>query len=97
MAKQQRRKHTAEFKREAVRLVEETSKSATQIAAELDIPRNTLNRWRKELRAEPTEAFRGHGRRTEVEQRIWELERENDRLKRERDILKKVVAIVSQP
>ncbi len=62
MAKQQRRKHTAEFKREAVPQVEESNKSVTQVAAEFDIPRNTLNRWRKELAAEPTEAFRGYGR-----------------------------------
>lgn len=92
-----RRKFTAEFKCEAVRLANESGKSIQRVAEELGVPRNTLNRWRAEHASDATEAFRGNGKRTAEQERIWQLERECERLKRERDLLKKVLGIVSQP
>lgn len=46
---QKRRKYDPEFKREAVRLAEESEKSAAQVARDLGIHRNLLYKWRKEL------------------------------------------------
>ena len=92
-----RKRFSKEFKLDAVRLSHESGKSIGQVADELGIPRNTLNRWRFEHRTDSKDAFRGNGHRTPEQQRIHELERENERLKRDREILKKVLGIVSQP
>jgi hypothetical protein len=46
---------------------------------------------------DPVEAFRGNGKRTVEQERIWQLEREVETLKREREILKKTLVIISQP
>jgi len=75
MAKQ-RRNFTTEFKREAVRLANESGKSMQRIAEELGIPRNMLHRWRAEYAHDSSEAFRGNGKRTAEQERIWQLERE---------------------
>jgi transposase len=92
-----RQRHSKEFKVETVRLLNDSGKSTRQISEELGIPRNTLNRWRAEFRADAAEAFRGNGHRTVEAERIRQLEREVERLRREREILKKVLGIVSQP
>ena len=93
----QRRIFSKEFKLDAVRLITDSGKSVTQIAKDLGVPRNSLNRWKAELGADAREAFRGNGKRTEQEERIWRLEREVETLKREREILKKTLGIITQP
>ncbi len=58
----QRRKFSAEYKREAVAMLESPGVRVSQIAAELGIEANVLGRWRRELRQEPEQAFVGNGR-----------------------------------
>ena len=58
----QRRRFSAEYKREAVAMLESPGVSVSQIAAELGIGASVLGRWRRELRQEPAQAFPGHGR-----------------------------------
>ncbi|MEP7219770.1 MAG: transposase, partial [Bacteroidota bacterium] len=84
----QRRVFTREFKREAVRLSNESGKGVTQVAEELGVPRNTLTRWRAEAIADPQEAFRGNGKRTIEQERIRQLERDVARLEQEKAVLK---------
>lgn len=57
-----RRKFTAEYKREAVAMLETPGVAVCQIAADLDIGVTVLGRWRRELRQAPTQAFFGNGR-----------------------------------
>jgi len=85
----QRQTFSKEFKREAVRLLETTSKPASELALELGVRRNQLYKWQEQLRAKGEEAFPGKGRRTEKDDEIARLKRELDRIKEERDILKK--------
>lgn len=47
MARRERRKFTPEFKREAVKAVEQPGRSLTAVARELDIDRSVLERWVK--------------------------------------------------
>ena len=85
-----RRKFTAEFKAEAVALVEASGGNIAQVAKELGIYDSTLGNWVRQ--------FRGHAEGApNVEERaeIRELKRELDRVKRERDILAKAVAFFS--
>jgi len=94
---QNRRKFTKEFKLEAVRLLTESGRSLKQVAEDLDVSATRLSRWRSEATQDLSEAFRGNGKRTVEQDRIWRLEREVETLKREREILKKTLVIISQP
>lgn len=58
----QRRRFSAEYKREAVAMLESPGVTVNQIAAELGIGATVLGRWRRELRQESAQAFQGNGR-----------------------------------
>jgi transposase len=92
-----RKGYTPEFKREAVRLLETSGKSAAEIERDLDIGTGCLSRWKRKLAEDGEYAFPGHGRLTPEQERLRQLERENEILRQERDILKKAVAIFSDP
>ena len=94
---EQRRTFTKEFKMEALRMLDEGKKTRRQVADDLGIAINTLDRWRSESRAHPQEAFRGHGNRTAEQEQLRQLQREVESLKREREILKKTLIIFTQP
>jgi transposase len=94
---QDRRTYTREFKLEALRLLESSGKSAAQLERELGIGAGNLYRWKRKFGQDGEDAFPGHGRLTPEQERIRQLERENEILRQERDILKKAVAIFSHP
>lgn len=85
--------YTAEFKREAVRLAQSSGKPITHIARELGISDASIHQWRKELADHGTEAFPGSGHQTALEEENRRLKRELERVKQERDILKKTVGL----
>ena len=92
-----RRQYTREFKLEALRLHETSGKSAAQIERDLGIGSGNLYRWKRKLSKDGQDAFPGHGRLAPEQERIQQLERENEILRQQRDILKKAVAIFSHP
>ena len=92
-----RKTYTREFKIEAVRLLERTGRSQAEIADELGMSSSSLSRWKKKYGADGEAGFAGRGTLTPEEARIRQLERENEILRQERDILKKAVTIFSQP
>ena len=92
-----RKQYTTEFKIEAVRLYETSGKSASQIEYELGIGKGNLWRWKRKYGTDVEQDAPGLDDRVTEQARIRELERENERLRQERDILKKAVAIFSQP
>ena len=59
---QKRQQFTAEFKREAVRLLKAGDRPAAVVARELGIPRNRLYKWAQDLEKNGTTAFAGSGR-----------------------------------
>lgn len=91
-----RRRFTREFKIETVKLATGSDNSVTQIAADMGIHPNTLYKWAKQYSDKPQEAFPGTGNMTSEAEMIRQLKRENERLKMERDILKKAMAIFSK-
>ena len=91
-----RKTYTREFKIQTVKLITENGESVSQVALDMGIHENTLYKWVRTLSAKPEEAFPGKGRMTSDAERISQLLRENERLKMERDILKKAMAIFSQ-
>ena len=88
----QRRKHSSEFKREAVALVTEHGYSYADAGRSLDVNANLIARWKQEFENNTGSAFPGKGNRTAEQQRIHELEAENRRLRMEKEILKKATA-----
>ncbi|MBX3649710.1 MAG: transposase [Rhodocyclaceae bacterium] len=87
-------RHTKAFKLEAVRLLELGQRSGAQLALELGIKRSQLFRWRRELQSKgEVAAFRGPGAKPLDERdEIARLKCELERVKEERDILKKAAA-----
>ena len=87
-----RKSFTAEFKREAVRLLESTEKPASDLARELGIRRNQLYKWKEQLSRRGQQAFPGHGHRIDSGDELSRLRQELERVKEERDLLKKAAA-----
>ena len=92
-----RKVYTLQFKQEAVELLQTSGRSAVRLERELGIGKGCLTRWKQELAAEGAQAFPGHGRLPADQERLRQLERENEILRQERDILKKAIAIFSHP
>jgi len=100
---QGRRQYTDEFKREAVALLASSGRPLLQIANELGISPSMLRNWRNRSEGRnagsalrPIPAPVPHSA-PDSGSEISRLRRENDRLRMERDILKKAVAIFSEP
>ena len=91
-----RRSYTREFKVETVQMLMTTDVSVTEAAADLGIHSNTLYKWVRQYGERPEEAFPGKGRQTSETEQIKQLQRENQRLRMERDILKKAMVIFSK-
>jgi transposase len=90
------RKYDREFKLEAVRMASEPGVTAREVEKRLGIGQGVLSRWKRELKNDGEQAFPGKGHVKPDEEELRTLKRENDRLRRERDILKKAVAIFSK-
>jgi transposase len=94
--KKGKRRFTKEFKEDAVRLVVEGGRNASEVAQDLGIEANMLHRWKREMRAGGSEAFPGTGNLSSQDEELRRLKRENADIKEERDILKKAMAIFSK-
>jgi transposase len=80
--RRERRRFTAEFKAEAVRLVEVGGKSIPQVARELDLTESALRNWVEQARSE-----KQGGLTADERQELICLRKENKRLEMEREIL----------
>ena len=87
-----RRKHSREFKLEAVKQVVEHGRSVSEVADNLGLHPNMLTRWKSELQAEGALAFPGNGKLSDAEEEIRRLRRELSIARQEREILKKAAA-----
>ena len=92
-----RKTYTAESKREAVRLAETNDKTQDEVERDPGLWRGYINGCKRQLAEEGEEAVSGQGRLNESDQRIRDLECENEILRQERETLKKAVTIFSQP
>ena len=88
-----RRYYDEEFKRNAVELLEGGGRSALQLSRELGISDCSLGKWKRQYGKEAQS--KRSGAQAEQE-RIAQLERQVEYLSRQRDILKKALAILGQ-
>ena len=114
-----RRRHSPEFKVEAVRVMRErldAGLTLQRVSEELEVGPDLLRQWAKQVAGAPpaTEAaaiFPGHGQRRRfapartlaaaeptlsTEDELRRLRRENERLRMERDFLKKAAAFFAK-
>lgn len=85
-----RRKFSSEFKREAVKLTQQSSISCSQIALEIGVAPNLLSRWKREAEAISDKPFQGSGNPRDEE--VARLKRELARVTKERDFLREAAA-----
>jgi transposase len=86
--------YSKEFKVEAVRLLQEGAKPASELAMELGVKRTLLYRWKDELEDKGDASFgRRPGRpKKDQQSELARLRQELREVKEERDILKKAAA-----
>jgi transposase len=90
--KQSRQKYTKEFKSDAVKLVIEQGYSTNEVGRRLGINQTNVSRWVREYRQENEPSVNGDATRSELENEVKRLHKENQRLRMEREILKKAAA-----
>jgi len=88
------RKYDSEFKREAVLLVVEQGLSIREVESNLGITHGVLKGWVQKYRDNQNAPPVAPGQLS-PEAELKQLRKDNERLRRERDILKKTVAIFS--
>jgi transposase len=91
-----RRRFGAQFKLDAVRLMDQSNRTISNIAKDLGVRPELLYRWKRELEKDPQQAFPGKGRLKPEQEQLRQLEQELARVKQERDILKKALAYFSR-
>lgn len=91
------RKYPEELKRELVALYEAGEGTVVELEREYDIGQSNLRRWIRQYGTGVKPGGAEPGKRTAEQARIRELEREVTRLRQERDILKKALAIFAHP
>jgi transposase len=86
-----------QFKMAAIKLVQSEDYSVTKVANELSISGSSLHRWINEYDEYGESAFPGHGNALfNSTYEIKKLQKANEELKMENDLLKKLQAFLQQ-
>jgi transposase len=97
MGKGEKLRHfSREFKKDAVQLVTEKGMPVGKVARELDIHLNLLHIWKRRFLKEGDKAFVGKGCIKPEEAEMKRLRKKLEKVKEERDILKKALAFFSK-
>jgi transposase len=96
LSTKKRKTYDREFKLEAVRLITEKGYSIAEASRNLGVEYSVLRRWKKQLADDPQNAFPGKGQLKAADQELRTVQRELQRVKEERDILKKALAYFAE-
>ena len=96
VARTPRKRYDESFKRAAVELWLQGGKSLQQIATELGVSDQSIQKWKKQLAALPATGL-GQRSTQQLEEEVRRLKRELQHVSRQRDILKKTLGILSEP
>ena len=92
-----RRTYSKEFKKESVQLLlENPDRSTSEISSDLGISSDILSRWKREYESLGARSFPGNGMQNNELADIKRVQKELEKTQRERDILKKALAIFSR-
>ena len=92
----ERRTFRREFKAEAVRMVTHGDSSVSEVAGRLGIGENLLRRWRRRIEAEGAPAPAAQAGPSFLEEENRRLRAEVERLRMEREILKRATAFFAR-
>ena len=95
MGDKKKRTYDQTFKLDAVRLVLESGKPAKQVARELGIGDATLSQWKRDYLRDANPQPNQEMSPSEMFEEIRRLHKEVDYLRRQREILKKAMSILS--
>jgi len=87
------KRYTVEFKKQIVELIS-NGKSPNEIVKEYDVARSTVSKWVKDYTK--SGSFKAKDNRTEEENELIKLRKENQQLKMENDILKQAALIMGR-
>jgi transposase len=91
------RRYDAAFKRQAVELVVSSGKTINEVATELGLGHDTLKRWKTQYLDQSCLQRNGQPiTAADLEKEVQRLRVENEHLRRQRDILKKSLGILSE-
>jgi len=89
--------YTKEFKREALRLMENSGRKPSDIAMELGIRRNQLYKWKEQMTKKGVVATAKKGRpKKEDQSELATIKQELKRVKEENEILKKAAVFFAK-
>ena len=91
-----KRDYDEAFKEQAVKMVTERKRSMLEVSKDLGVPHNTVQYWVRCHRRK-ARCHDGPASAAELARRVADLERENARLRLEREILKKATALFASP
>jgi transposase len=92
----QRKRFTRDFKLETVKLVTSSDLSVAEVAEDLGIHPNTIYKWVRKFGEKQEAIMSGEREQLSEAEQLRLVKRENQRLRMERDILKKAMAIFSK-
>jgi transposase len=95
VGKKTRRRYTAEFKAEAVRLVEKSGKSMAEVERDLGLPRSVISLWMKQARIDAGKGPPG-ALTTAERAELTQLRKKVRDLEMEKALLKKWVAYTAK-
>jgi transposase len=85
-----------DYKREIVRLVDELSKSPTQVAEDIGVAPQTIRAWVRKFGKDGSDAFPGKGRLHPADEELRQIKKTIKDLEEENEILKKAMAIFTK-
>lgn len=91
-----RKRYSREFKMEAVGLTTEKGYSIAKASRNLGVEYSVLRRWKNQLANDPNNAFPGKGKQKAADEQLKKLQKGLERVKEERDILKKALAYFAE-
>jgi len=96
--KKVQKRYDEEFKRRAVELVIHSGRSQAQIARELGVSEYSLALWKRDYlgRVKPAQLDGEQMNPEQMLEKIRQLQKENEYLKRQREILKKAMSILGE-
>lgn len=97
MEVKKRKIYDKRFRESAVKQVVDDGRRVSEVSRDLGIHENQLYAWKRKYLDEGINAFPGHGKQLGEKAELRRLQEENRKLRIERDILKKVVGIFSEP
>lgn len=89
--------YSEEFKKDALQLLKSSGKSRNAIERDLGLSQGLLRQWEIRYQVNPSSQGLERSELEELKAEVRRLQKENDTLRMEREILKKTVQIFSEP